>query len=98
MIFCNPVPIAGACLMGSDVVTDTLSALFLAITDLIKQGKNLDIAFGFGNLRWRFNHRKFRKQSFTHIGGRIDARQRNRSSEGQHDVGAAWHGDRSRNR
>jgi hypothetical protein len=51
MIYCNPVPIAAACLLGQDVVTDSLNTIFLAITDLTKYGKNIDLAFGFCNVR-----------------------------------------------
>jgi hypothetical protein len=51
MIYCNPVPIAAACLLGVDVVTDALRTLFLAIVDLIKFGKNIDLAFGCCNVR-----------------------------------------------
>jgi len=31
MIYCNPVPIAAACLLGADVVTSALNTIFLAI-------------------------------------------------------------------
>jgi len=31
MIYCNPVPIAAACLLGKDVVQDALTTIFLAI-------------------------------------------------------------------
>lgn len=51
MIYCNPVPIAAACLLGTDVVTDIISTLMLAIIDLTKYGKDLDLAFGFCNVR-----------------------------------------------
>lgn len=51
MIYCNPVPIAAACLLGQDVVTDALRTIFLAIQDLVKYGKNVDLAFGFCNVR-----------------------------------------------
>merc|ERR1719498_1182875 len=51
MIYANPVPIAAACCMGKDVVEDALRTIFLAIKDLIKYDKNLNIAFGFGNVR-----------------------------------------------
>lgn len=51
MIYCNPVPIAAACCMGKDVVEDALRTIFLAVKDLIKYDKNLNIAFGFGNVR-----------------------------------------------
>ena len=51
MIYCNPVPIAAACLLGKDVVEDCLSTLFLAIIDLVKYGRDVDLAFGFCNVR-----------------------------------------------
>ena len=51
MIYCNPVPIASACLLGTDVVKDTLNTIFLAIIDLVKYGQNLDLSFGFCNIR-----------------------------------------------
>jgi hypothetical protein len=51
MIYCNPVPIAAACLLGQDVVTDALSTMFLAIVDLVKFGKIIDLAFGCCNVR-----------------------------------------------
>lgn len=37
--------------MGKDVTTDALRTLFLAIVDLIKYDKNVDLAFGFCNVR-----------------------------------------------
>jgi len=37
--------------MGKDVVQDTISTLLLAIQDLIKYDKNIDLAFGFCNIR-----------------------------------------------
>ena len=37
--------------MGKDVTTDALNTLFLAIVDLIKYDKNIDLAFGFANVR-----------------------------------------------
>ena len=51
MIYCNPVPIASACLLGADVVTDAMNTLFTAITDLVKYGKDLNLQFGFGTIR-----------------------------------------------
>lgn len=51
MIYCNPVPIAAACLLGQDVVTSALSTIFLAIQDLVKYGRNVDLAFGFCNVK-----------------------------------------------
>eukprot|EP00350_Pseudokeronopsis_sp_OXSARD2_P012360 CAMPEP_0170541276 /NCGR_PEP_ID=MMETSP0211-20121228/1045_1 /TAXON_ID=311385 /ORGANISM="Pseudokeronopsis sp., Strain OXSARD2" /LENGTH=181 /DNA_ID=CAMNT_0010843937 /DNA_START=126 /DNA_END=671 /DNA_ORIENTATION=- len=53
MIYCNPVPIASACLLGTDVVKDILSTYFLAIIDLIKYGQDLDLQFGFCNISLR---------------------------------------------
>ena len=43
-------------MLGTDVVKDTLSTIFLAIQDLIKYDKNIDLAFGFCNVR--FTNRK----------------------------------------
>jgi hypothetical protein len=51
MIYCNPVPIAAACLLGKDVVTDALNTIFLAIVDLIKYNRDLNINFGFARVR-----------------------------------------------
>ena len=51
MIYCNPVPIAAACLLGKDVVTDALNTLFLAIIDLVKYGKDINLQFGFCAIR-----------------------------------------------
>jgi hypothetical protein len=50
MIYCNPVPIAAACLLGKEVVTDALNTIFLAITDLIKYNRDLRLDFGFGRI------------------------------------------------
>lgn len=47
MIYCNPVPIAAACLLGKEVVNDALNTIFLAIVDLIKYNRNLNLNFGF---------------------------------------------------
>ncbi len=41
MIYCNPVPIAAACLLGKDVVQDALTTIFLAIQDLVKYNKDI---------------------------------------------------------
>lgn len=43
---------AAAAMLGTDVVTDSLKTLFLAIQDLIKFDKNIDLAFGFCNVRF----------------------------------------------
>lgn len=51
MIYCNPVPIAAACLLGKDVVTDALNTLFLAIVDLTKYGRDINLQFGFCAIR-----------------------------------------------
>jgi hypothetical protein len=45
------VPVAAAACLGVDLVTDALNTLFLAIQDLIKYDKNIDLAFGFCNVR-----------------------------------------------
>lgn len=50
-IYANPVPVAAAAALGVDVVKDALNTLFLAIQDLIKYDKNIDLAFGFCNVR-----------------------------------------------
>lgn len=51
MIYCNPVPIASACLLGADVVRDALNTIFLALIDLVKYGRDLNLPFGFCNIR-----------------------------------------------
>ena len=50
-IYANPVPVAAAACLGKDVVVDGLNTIFLAIQDLIKLDKNIDLAFGFCNVR-----------------------------------------------
>lgn len=50
-MYANPVPVAAAACLGVDVVKDALDTLFLAIQDLIKYDKNIDLAFGFCNVR-----------------------------------------------
>jgi len=44
--------VAAAAMLGKDVVTDALSTIFLAVQDLIKYDKNIDLAFGFCNVRF----------------------------------------------
>ena len=51
-IYANPVPVAQAAMLGCDVVKDALHTLWEAINDLVKQDKNLDLAFGFCNVRF----------------------------------------------
>ena len=51
-IYANPVPVAAAAMLGRDVVTDALNTIFLAVQDLIKYDKNIDLAFGFCNVRF----------------------------------------------
>ena len=46
------MPVAAAACLGVDVVNDALNTLFLAIQDLIKYDKNIDLAFGFCNVRF----------------------------------------------
>lgn len=50
-IYANPVPVAATAHLGKDVVVDALNTLFLAIQDLIKYDKNIDLAWGFCNVR-----------------------------------------------
>lgn len=38
-------------MLGKDVVCDALRTIFLAIVDLIKLGRNIDLAFGFCNIK-----------------------------------------------
>jgi hypothetical protein len=47
MIYCNPVPIAAACLLGKDVVQDALQTIFLAIQDLVKYNRDIVLQFNF---------------------------------------------------
>ena len=51
-IYANPVPIAAGACLGTDVVKDALSTLWLAIRDLIKLDKDINLAFGFCNVRF----------------------------------------------
>jgi hypothetical protein len=50
MIFCNPVPIAFSCNLDKIVIRDSHKAIFSAIKDLTKLGRNLHLAFGFAAL------------------------------------------------
>jgi len=50
-IYANPVPVAAAAMMGVDVVKDALFTIILAIKDLIKDNRDVDLAFGFANVR-----------------------------------------------
>ena len=47
MIYCNPVPIAAGCLLEKGVVADALQAIFNAIIDLTKHGRDITLQFGF---------------------------------------------------
>lgn len=49
-IYCNPVPIAAATLLGKEVVNDALNTIFLAIIDLIKYNKDINLNFGFARI------------------------------------------------
>ena len=40
----------GACL-GKEVINSALNTIWLAIVDLIKYGRDIDLAFGFANVR-----------------------------------------------
>jgi hypothetical protein len=57
-IYANPVPVAAGAMLGKDVVTDALSTIFLAIQDLINLDKNINLAFGFCNVRFYNKHVK----------------------------------------
>lgn len=50
MTYCNPVPIAAACYLHKNVVSDALNAIFNSIYDLITMGKNIMLKFGFLNV------------------------------------------------
>ena len=54
MIYANPVPIANACQMRTDVVRDTLGHIFRAIVDLITlRDKDINLSLGFCNVIMR---------------------------------------------
>lgn len=65
MVYANPVPIAAACQMGKDVVTDTLNAIFLAVRDLIKFDNNISLQFGFANVQ--FSNRNLKTYFAPHL-------------------------------
>jgi nucleoid DNA-binding protein len=50
MIYCNPVPISAACLLGKEIVNDALNTIFLAIVDLIKYNRDINLNFGFARI------------------------------------------------
>ena len=50
MTYSNPVPVAAACYLHKNVVSDSLNAIFQAVYDLINMGKNIELKFGFMNL------------------------------------------------
>jgi hypothetical protein len=52
MIYANAVPIAQCCNMGKDVVEDCLKNIFLAIRDLIKLDRHIQLQFGFANVNF----------------------------------------------
>jgi predicted transport protein len=81
MIYCNPVPIASACLLGTDVVTDALNTIFLAITDLVKYSKDIDLQFGFCNVRIQSKNLKvyFNTQFFDNISDKMFEKNMQRS-------------------
>jgi len=54
MIYANPVPVAGACQMGVDVVKHTLEIIYKAIEDLINiHDKDIQLQFGFACVQMR---------------------------------------------
>ena len=58
-------------MLGKDVVQDALNTIFLAIQDLIKYDKNIDLAFGFCNVRITNRNLKvvFRNDLSKTVGG-----------------------------
>lgn len=50
MIYCNPIPIAAACFLNKNVVSDALNAINIAVYDLITLGKNIILKTGFCNI------------------------------------------------
>lgn len=50
MTYCNPVPIAAACYLHKNVVTDTLNAIFEAVYDLANMGKSITLKFSYCNI------------------------------------------------
>ena len=50
MIFCNPYPIASACMVPTPVVKDGLEAIWSAVIDLIDYGHDVDLNFGFARV------------------------------------------------
>lgn len=50
-IYANPVPIASGACLGKEVIVSALNTIWLAIVDLIKYGRDIDLAFGFANVR-----------------------------------------------
>jgi hypothetical protein len=47
MVFCNPVPVALACELGKNVIRDAHKAIFAAVKDLTKLGRNFELPFNF---------------------------------------------------
>lgn len=47
MIYCNPVPIAAACYLAKDVVSDCIGAFVKAVNDLTKLGHSMRINLDF---------------------------------------------------
>lgn len=50
MIYCNPVPIAAACYLAKDVVSDCIGAFVKAVNDLTKLGHSMRINLDFVTL------------------------------------------------
>ena len=58
-IYANPVPVASAFQMGTDVVRSTLSMIYKAIEDLINiHDKDIQIQFGFAVVQMRSKNLK----------------------------------------
>lgn len=52
MIYCNPIPIAAACYLNKNVVSDGLNAITNAVYDLITLGKSVILKTGFCNINF----------------------------------------------
>jgi hypothetical protein len=68
--------------MGTDVVSDALNTIFLAIADLVKYGKDIDLQFGFCNVRIQSKNLKvyFNTEFFENISDKMFENKMQRST------------------
>lgn len=59
MIYCNMVPIAAACYLHKNVVSDAINSIFSAVYDLVNSGKNVVLKFSFCNVYFYDRNLKF---------------------------------------